>query len=151
MQGGGSSPGWTKEGSHRMRDLGEAHQEGKGERCLEGEAEASQETGLREGNFEEGRGEVMIPEKNKQRNTYPEEHMPRAWNRKQNSSFRFLCCQLITVKPTAKDLAPSWMLLCRGGDNSSIQNSVSSEAPGLWNRDTDCNSQMTIFLFCLLL
>lgn len=73
---------------------------------LEKETEASQETGLREENFE-GRGEVMIPERNKQKKTYPAEHMPRAWNRKQDSSFRFLCYQPITVKPAVEHLAPS--------------------------------------------
>lgn len=104
----GAVRGWTKDGSHRMWDGRESPgQQGEGEQSLEGEAEASQETGLGEGNFEGGRGEVMVLEKNKQRNTYPAEHMPRAWNRKQDSSFRFLCCQLITVKPAVKDLAPS--------------------------------------------
>lgn len=87
--------------------VGSPRQPVEGELCLEEGAEASQETGLGEGNVEEGRGEVMVLEKNKQRNTYPAEHMPRAWNRKQDSSFRFLCSQLITGKPTVKHLAPS--------------------------------------------
>ena len=87
--------------------VGSPWRQGEGEDCLEEEAEASQEIGHEEGNFEEGRGEVMILKKNKQRNTYPAEHMPRAWNRKQDSSFRFLCYQLITVKAAVKHLAPS--------------------------------------------
>lgn len=67
-------------------------QQGEGEHCLEEEeAEAPQKTGLGEGNFKEGRGEVRILEKNNRRNMYTAEHMPRVWNRKQNSSFRFLC------------------------------------------------------------
>lgn len=73
---------------------------------VEKEAEASQETGLGEGKFE-GREAVMIPERNKQKKTYPAEHMPRAWNRKHDSSFRFLCYQLITVKLAVEHLAPS--------------------------------------------
>lgn len=132
----------TKEGSPVMWDCGEP--------CLEKEAEASQETGLGEGNFE-GRGEVMIPERNKQKKTYPAEHMPRAWNRKHDSSFRFLCYQLINVKLAVEHLAPSWVLLCWGGNNCSIQNSVSSEGLGLWNRSIDCSSWMIVFLFCFFL
>lgn len=132
----------TREGSPVMWECGEP--------CLEKEAEASQETGLREENFE-GRGEVMIPERNKQKKTYPAEHMPRAWNRKQDSSFRFLCYQPITVKPAVEHLAPSWVLLCRGRDNYSIQNSVSSEGLGVWNRGTVCSSWMIVFLFCFFL
>lgn len=128
----------SKEGSRGMWDSGEP--------CLEKEAEPSQETGLGEGNFE-GRGEVMIPERNKQKMTYPAEHMPRAWNRKHDSSFRFLCYQLITVKLALEHLAPSWVLLCRGGNNYSIQNSVSTEGQGLWNTGTDRSSWMIVFLF----
>lgn len=60
---------------------------GKGKHCLEGEAGAPQETGLGEGNFEENRGEMMILEKNKQRNTYPAEHMPRALEQKTGHLF----------------------------------------------------------------
>lgn len=49
--------------------------QGQGEHCSEEAAEAPQETGLGEGNFEEGRGEARILEKNKQRNTYTAEHI----------------------------------------------------------------------------
>lgn len=96
-------------------------------------------------------GEVIIPERNKQKKTYPAEHMLRAWNRKHDSSFRFLCYQLITVKLCVEHLALSWVLLCWGEDHYSIQNSVSSEGPGLWNRGTDCSSWMIVFLFCFFL
>lgn len=82
------------------------------------------------------------------RAVYPAKHMPRAQNRKQDSSFSISLLSAGNCETRCNSSCPQLSVsLLRSGWLFCIQNSVSSERLGPWSRDADCNSQMIIFLF----
>lgn len=91
-------------------------------------------------------------DKNKQSSRYPAKHMPRAQNKKQDSSFSISLLSAGNCETRCNSSCPQLSVsLLRSRQLFCIQNSVSSECLSPWSRDTDCNSQMIIFLFFFFL